>query len=110
MDRRQYSWGVGVESSIIARNNTFELAAGISPGRIIRDFGGTGIDEAGTWVNRRHVSVLDAYNRANPDQTLAPEVLGTPGPHLPFEPAPAARGLSVAPVPACCPDPACAGG
>ncbi|MEV7573644.1 pectate lyase [Pseudarthrobacter sp. NPDC089323] len=89
--RYQYSWGAGVESSIIARNNTFELAEGISPDRILRDFGGTGIDEEGTWVNGRHISVLDAYNSANPGQMLAPEVSGSPGPHLPIEPAPAAR-------------------
>ena len=87
----QYSWGVGVESSIIARNNTFELAPGISPAQIIGDWGGTGIDEEGTWVNGRPTSVLDAYNSANPDQALAPEVSGTPGPYLPIEPAPAAR-------------------
>jgi pectate lyase len=90
-DRYQYSWGVGVESSIIARNNTFELAPGIPPAQIIRSFGGTGIDEEGTWVNGRRVSVLDAYNAANPVQSLAPEVSGVPGPHLPLEPAPAAQ-------------------
>ncbi|PNI08327.1 pectate lyase [Arthrobacter sp. AFG7.2] len=87
----QYSWGVGVESSIIAQNNTFELAAGIPPARIIGTFGGTGIDEQGTWVNGRHLSVLDAYNSANPGAALAPDVQGTSGPHLPVEPAPAAR-------------------
>lgn len=90
-DHYQYSWGVGVESSIIARNNTFELAAGIPPAQIIQNFGGTGIDEEGTWVNGRHVNVLAAYNSANPATSLAPEVSGLPGPHLPIEPAPAAK-------------------
>lgn len=90
-DHYQYSWGVGVESSIIARNNTFELAPGISPAQIIQNFGGTGIDEEGTWVNGRRVSVLDAYNSANPGGSLAPGVPGLPGPHLPIEPAPAAQ-------------------
>lgn len=51
-DHYQYSWGVGVESSIIARNNTFELAGGIPPAQIIRNFGGTGIDEEGTGGER----------------------------------------------------------
>ncbi|MFN3924962.1 MAG: polysaccharide lyase family 1 protein [Pseudarthrobacter sp.] len=90
-DQYQYSWGVGVESSIIARNNTFELAPGISPAQIIQNFGGTGIDEEGTWVNGRRVNVLDAYNSANPGEALAPGVSGLPGPHLPIEPAPAAQ-------------------
>lgn len=90
-DHYQYSWGVGVESSIIARNNSFELAAGIPPAQIIQNFGGTGIDEEGTWVNGRHVNVLATYNSANPATSLAPEVSGLPGPHLPIEPAPAAK-------------------
>lgn len=90
-DHYQYSWGVGVESSIIARNNTFELVPGIPPAQVIRSFCGTGIDEHGTWVNGRHESLLDAYNSANPGAALAPEVPGTSGPHLPIEPAPAAR-------------------
>ena len=90
-DHYQYSWGVGVESSIIARNNTFELAPGISPAQIVQNFGGTGIDEEGTWVNGRRVNVLDAYNSANPGASLAPGVSGLPGPHLPIEPAPAAQ-------------------
>ncbi|ACL38494.1 Pectate lyase/Amb allergen [Pseudarthrobacter chlorophenolicus A6] len=87
----QYSWGAGVESSIIARNNTFELAEGVPAAQIIRNFGGTGIDESGTWVNGRQVNVLDAYNAANPEAALAPEVSGAAGPHLRIEPAPAAR-------------------
>ncbi|GAA4978770.1 pectinesterase family protein [Kineococcus glutinatus] len=87
----QYSWGVGVESSIIARENTFELADGIGADRIVHDWGGTGIDAAGTWVNGRQVDVLAAYNRANPGAPLAPTVTGTAGPHLRIEPAPAAR-------------------
>ncbi|MEV8132324.1 polysaccharide lyase family 1 protein [Pseudarthrobacter oxydans] len=90
-DHYQYSWGVGVESIIIARNNTFELAPGISPAQIVQNFGGTGIDEEGTWVNGRRVNVLDAYNSANPGASLAPGVSGLPGPHLPIEPAPAAQ-------------------
>lgn len=90
-DRYQYSWGAGVESSIIARNNTFDLAPGVSPARIIRSFGGTGLDESGTWVNGRKVDVLAAHNAANSGEALGPEVAGTAGPHLHIEPAPAAR-------------------
>lgn len=82
-----YSWGVGVESSIIARENTFELAEGVNPDRIIGHFGGTGIDAAGTWVNGAEVDVLAAYNAANPDLPLAGTVIGTAGPHGPIQPA-----------------------
>lgn len=64
-----YSWGVGVESQIYAENNYFELADGIDPAAVIRDWGGTMIHETGTLVNgrsRHHaVSLLAAYNAAN---------------------------------------------
>jgi len=64
-----YSWGVGVESQIYAENNYFELADGIDPADVIRDWGGTMIHETGTLVNgrsRHHaVSLLAAYNAAN---------------------------------------------
>lgn len=84
----EYSWGVGVESSIIARNNWFELTPGVTPDRIIHDWGGTGIVESGNWVNGRRTAVLDAYNAAHPDDPLQSAVTGTAGPHLTISPAP----------------------
>ena len=76
-----YSWGVGVESSVVARNNTFHLDGGLGADRIIGHFGGTSIDAAGTVVNGVEVDVLAAYNEANPDATLNGEVWGETGPH-----------------------------
>ncbi len=87
----EYSWGVGVESSIIARENTFELAAGVGPADIIHNWGGAGIDESGTWVNGVRVEVLAAHNAAHPDAPLAPTVTGTAGPHGVIQPADVAR-------------------
>lgn len=86
-DRYEYSWGVGVESSIIARNNWFELVPGVTPDRIIHDWGGTGIDESGNWVNGRPAGVLSAYNAAHPGDPLLPTVTGTTGPHRSIHPA-----------------------
>ncbi|WP_277209410.1 pectinesterase family protein [Isoptericola croceus] len=85
--RYGYSWGVGVESSITARENTFELADGVDPSRIIHDWGGTGIDIDGTWVNGAEVDVLAAYNTAHPDRPLAEDVAGEAGPHGVIQPA-----------------------
>ncbi|WP_432496977.1 pectinesterase family protein [Kineococcus auxinigenes] len=82
-----YSWGVGVESSIIARENTFELAEGVGPERIVENWGGTGIDATGTLVNGEEVDVLAAYNAANPDRPLSRTVTGTAGPHGVVQPA-----------------------
>lgn len=87
----EYSWGVGVESSIIARQNTFELAAGVEAADIIHGWGGTGIDAAGTWVNGRETDVLAAYNAAHPEAPLTGVVAGTAGPHGVIQPADLAR-------------------
>jgi pectate lyase len=86
-DHYEYSWGVGVESSIIARSNWFELTPGVTPDRIMHDWGGTGIVESGNWVNGRETAVLDAYNAAHPDDPLLPTVTGSAGPHLTIQPA-----------------------
>lgn len=91
-DRYEYSWGVGVESSIIARNNWFQLN-GVTTDRIIHDWGGTGITESGNWVNGRKTGVLDAYNAAHSDDPLLPTVSGTAGPHLRIDPTPSVPAL-----------------
>jgi pectate lyase len=88
-----YSWGVGVESSITARENWFELTAGVTPDRIIHNWGGTGISESGSWVNGRKTVVLDAYNAAHPEAPLLPTVTGSTGPHLTINPAPSVPAL-----------------
>lgn len=87
----EYSWGVGVESSIIARQNTFELAAGVGAADIIHNWGGKGIDAAGTWVNGVETDVLAAYNAANPATPLTGTVTGVAGPHGIIQPAKLAR-------------------
>jgi len=89
-DRYEYSWGVGVESSIIARSNWFQ---GVTPERIIYDWGGTGITESGNWVNGRPTAVLAAYNAVHPDDQLLPTVSGSSGPHLLINPAPSVPSL-----------------
>jgi pectate lyase len=82
-----YSWGVGVESSIIAQENTFHLADGVGPASIIGNYGGDAIDATGTWVNGEEVDVLAAYNEANPDAPLTDAVTGQAGPHGVIQPA-----------------------
>ncbi len=76
-----YSWGAGVESSIVARNNTFHLDSSLTADRIVHNWGGEGIDISGTVVNGTEVDVLTAYNEANPDATLTAQVWGETGPH-----------------------------
>ena len=68
-----YSWGVGVESHIVAERNFFTLPRSIGPEQIIENFGGVRITENGNLVNGRRVDILAAYNRAyDPDLTEVP--------------------------------------
>ncbi|GAA3733486.1 pectate lyase [Spinactinospora alkalitolerans] len=72
-----YSWGVGVESMIYAENNYFDIAEGIAPSRVIRDWRGEDIHETGSMVNGRsrhdRVDLLAEYNEAN-DPDLGSDV------------------------------------
>jgi pectate lyase len=47
-DNYLYSWGVGVESSIVAENNVF---LGVASDQVVRVFGGTAIHASGTVPN-----------------------------------------------------------
>ena len=58
----QYYWGAGVESSIYAENNAFELADGVDPARIITRWGGTQLFETGSTVNGAPTDLLAAFN------------------------------------------------
>jgi pectate lyase len=75
-----YSWGVGIQSSIYAQNNAFELAAPFTAANIIGVLSGTAIHEEGTYVNGHPVNVLAAYNAAY-DPDLASDVGWTPQLH-----------------------------
>jgi pectate lyase len=68
-----YSWGVGVESHIVAERNFFTLPPSIGPERIIGEYNGTSLTENGNLVNGRRVDILAAYNAAfDPDLTEVP--------------------------------------
>ena len=68
-----YSWGVGVESHIVAERNAFTLPPSIGPEQIIENFGGVRMTENGNLVNGRRVDILAAYNAANdPDIVEVP--------------------------------------
>lgn len=57
-----YSWGVGVESHIVAEHNAFTLPSDISPGRVIGNYKGTAITASDNLVNGKPTDLLAAYN------------------------------------------------
>lgn len=73
----QYYWGAGIESSIYAENNAFELAPGVDPARIITRWAGTQLFETGTTVNGAPTDILAAFNATAP-VPLAPTARWNP--------------------------------
>lgn len=68
-----YSWGIGVESHLVAERNAFTLPRDLGPERIISVFKGTSLTENGNRVNGRPVDILAAYNaRSEPDLAEVP--------------------------------------
>ena len=79
----QYSWGVGVYSAIYAENNFFLRSADVPVSDIVYNWGGTGMTEIGTMVRvgtqaPQAVSVLAAFNTANPTAVLGTDAGWTP--------------------------------
>ncbi|WP_342372682.1 hypothetical protein PCC79_00410 [Propioniciclava soli] len=81
-----YFWGLGRESQLYAENNYIELAPGTDAASVVRVFGGTAMTEIGTRVNRRRVSVVDAYNAANPSAPIGSDAGWTPQYRLRVDP------------------------
>ncbi len=76
-----YTWGVGIQSAIVAENNFFVADQSVTADEFIERFNGTAIDESGTLLNgllnRDRVDVVAAYNAVN-DPDLLTDVDWTP--------------------------------
>ncbi len=86
-----YLWGVGVESALHAENNYVRLAPGTDPATVVADWGGAGMTEVGTVVDRRRTSLLATYNDAHPDDPLGTDAGWDPVLHERVLPAHAIR-------------------
>lgn len=58
----QYYWGAGIDSSIYAENNAFELADGVDPARVVTRWKGEQLFETGSTVNGEPVDLVALYN------------------------------------------------
>ncbi|WP_218920475.1 pectinesterase family protein [Lentzea guizhouensis] len=92
-----YSWGVGVRSQLFAQNN---FIRGIAPEKIVYNWGGTALTDTGNLVDGRPVSLVDAFNAANPDKVLGTDAGWTPTLNRGLEPAHRIRHLKAGAQPA----------
>ncbi|WP_104127741.1 polysaccharide lyase family 1 protein [Cryobacterium sp. Y57] len=85
----QYGWGAGKESEILAENNYFELGDGLEASALIHNWGGTMLEERGSFVNgsskHQRVDLLAAYN-TNADIPLGDSVTWDATHHERIEP------------------------
>ena len=84
-----YSWGVGVESQILAQNNHFRVSDAVTPDLFIERFNGRAIQVEGTLLNgvspNSGVNPVAAWNAAN-GGALLDRVDWTPPHHGRIEP------------------------
>jgi pectate lyase len=73
-----YSWGVGVESQIVAEHNFVQLGNGVPTDLVIHYWKGTRITARDNQVNFRTVDLLAAFNAANPTTPLTGDAGWTP--------------------------------
>lgn len=60
-----YLLGAGVESSVVAEQNTFDLAPGVDPATVVTSWRGTMLQESGSVVNGVPTDLLAAFNAAS---------------------------------------------
>ncbi|WP_395243415.1 polysaccharide lyase family 1 protein [Agromyces sp. MMS24-K17] len=60
-----YSWGLGIESHLVAEANAFTFGPGLDPADVIEVYKGTAVAESGNRVNLRKTDLLGAYNAAS---------------------------------------------
>jgi pectate lyase len=81
-DEYVYSWGVGVQSAIVAEKNYFRFVGVGSPAQVIYNWGGTAIHAVDNWAKvdgrpAAPVDLLAAFNAAS-DPDLGSDVGWTP--------------------------------
>jgi|GEM_PF-699844 len=89
-DGYEYTLGAGVESSIVAEENVFDLAPGVDPGRVVAGWNGTVLRASGSLVRGEPVDLVAAFN-ATSTTPLRDEARWTPGDHYTPQVQPAAQ-------------------
>ncbi|MFG3493453.1 polysaccharide lyase family 1 protein [Streptomyces sp. NPDC047928] len=73
-----YSFGIGIESQLVAERNSFSLPAGIGAGKILKKWKEAPVTAVGNYVNGRAVDLIAVHNAEIPQETLQPGAGWTP--------------------------------
>jgi hypothetical protein len=65
---------VGVNSRIVSQNNVWLAPAAMPARRLVRGWGGTALDDSGSWLNGQAVDLLAALRQAHPEQSFQASV------------------------------------
>ncbi|MFF8842290.1 polysaccharide lyase family 1 protein [Streptomyces sp. NPDC015127] len=73
-----YSFGIGMESRLVAERNAFTLPAGVSAAKILKKWKEAPLTAAGNRVNGREVDLIAVHNAEMPEEHLASGAGWTP--------------------------------
>ncbi|GAA2320091.1 pectate lyase family protein [Streptomyces violaceusniger] len=73
-----YSWGVGVESQLVAEANAFTTPSSVDPAKIIKKWNGTALTARNNLLGGRPADLLALHNAGVPGETLGDDAGWTP--------------------------------
>ncbi|MFG2648159.1 polysaccharide lyase family 1 protein [Streptomyces sp. NPDC048436] len=74
----QYSFGIGLESQLVAQKNAFTLPAGVSAAKILKKWKEAPVTADANYVNGKRVDLIAVHNAEMPAETLQPDAGWTP--------------------------------
>ncbi|MFE1340628.1 polysaccharide lyase family 1 protein [Streptomyces sp. NPDC058733] len=92
-DGYSYSYGIGMESRLVAEHNAFTLPPGVSAAKILKKWKEAPLTAADNWVNGRRTDLIAVHNTEIPGETLASGAGWTPTLRTHVDPPRALPGL-----------------
>ncbi|MEV0981058.1 pectate lyase [Streptomyces sp. NPDC049915] len=92
-DGYSYSYGIGMESQLVAEHNAFTLPEGASAGRILKKWKEAPVTAADNYVNGRATDLIAVHNAEIPGETLASGAGWTPTLRTHVDPPRAVPGI-----------------
>ncbi len=92
-DGYAYSYGIGMESQLVAEHNAFTLPAGTSAAKILKKWKEAPVTAADNYVNGRAVDLIAVHNAEIPAETLQSGAGWTPALRTKVDPPQAVPGI-----------------